>query len=765
MNDRALYRWQVAGVIASLVIVLTVPIYVLKEQRARSTGSAADAGGATFVGRDNCVECHRSAYDAWFGSDHDRAMDVVADSTVLGDFDDAVFESAEISARFYRRDGGYYVRTEGSDGEPAEFEVAYVFGVEPLQQYLIPFPGGRLQALSVAWDTERGEWFYLNPGQDIPPDDWLHWTRAAQNWNGMCAECHSTNLVKNYDPASKTFNTTWSEIDVSCEACHGPGSRHVEWAELLPMARPVTDNYDLVIRTGDITSGELVELCAPCHSRRSELGDYDHSRPGMLDNIIPSVLEEHLYYSDGQIEDEVYVYGSFVQSKMYRNDVRCSDCHDVHSLVLKADGNDLCLQCHQAEVYDSYEHHFHKREHEGQPSEGYLCIKCHMPERPYMVVDWRADHSLRVPRPDLSLETGVPNACNQAGCHDDKSVAWSVEHHRDWYGRARKPHYGTILAEGRRGDPEALVPLVRLAGDELYPAIVRATALVLLAAYPDPEAAAAFDRATADADPLLRYTAINNLNVADPERFVELAAPLLFDPVRAVRLQAASGLAGVPANLLKPYQREALAKELEAYVEAMEYSLDFAFAGHNLGNLYAGLGAPDKAVQYYRAAVEIDDLFYPAKVNLAMLYNSQGRQADAERLLREVVDDFPREYEAAYSLALLLVEMNRPDEAASYLERAAEGMRDRPRVWYNLGLLRQQTGDLTGAEAALRHAVDLEPGNLDLLYALADHYVRRGMFSRALDVARRMTAADPSNTAARDFEASLERKIQDSGRN
>jgi len=765
MNDRSLYRWQVAGVIASLVIVLTVPLYVLKENRARSTRTAEDAGEAAFVGRDNCVECHRGAYDAWLGSDHDRAMDVASDSTVLGDFGDAVFESPQMSARFYRKDGGFFVNTEGPDGKPAEFEVAYVFGVEPLQQYLIPFPGGRLQALSVAWDTERREWFYLYPGRDIPPGDWLHWTRAAQNWNGMCAECHSTNLVKNYDPVSKTFNTTWSEIDVSCEACHGPGSRHVEWAQMPPMARPATDNYDLVIPTAGITSRELVELCAPCHSRRSELGDYDHSRPGMLDNIVPALLEENLYYSDGQIEDEVYVYGSFTQSKMYRNDVRCSDCHDVHSLRLKAEGNALCLQCHQAEVYDSYEHHFHQREFEGRPSDGHLCVKCHMPERPYMVIDWRADHSLRVPRPDLSIETGVPNACNQAGCHDDKTVAWSAEHYRDWYGRARKPHYGTILAAGRRGDPAALVPLVRLVGDDLYPAIVRATALSLLSGYDDEEAAAAFDRATMDEEPLIRYTAINNLRIPDPERFVEVASPLLFDPVRAVRLQAASALAGVPANLLEPYQREARARELEAYVEAMEYSLDFAFAGHNLGNLYVALGEPKKAQEYYKEAIEIDDLFYPAKVNLAMLYNSQGKNAEAERLLREVAAAYPEEYDVDYSLALLLVEMNRPGEALEYLERAAAGMGDRPRVWYNLGLLRQQTGDIPGAEAALTRAVEIEPENLDLLYALADHYARRGLLSRALDIARRMTAADPSNTAARDYEASLERQIRDAGRN
>jgi tetratricopeptide (TPR) repeat protein len=454
------------------------------------------------------------------------------------------------------------------------------------------------------------------------------------------------------------------------------------------------------------------------------------------------------------------VYGSFVQSKMFRNDVRCGDCHDVHSLELVADGNQLCLQCHQAEVYDSYDHHFHKREHEGRPSEGHLCVKCHMPERPYMVVDWRADHSLRVPRPDLSQAIGVPNACNQAGCHDDKPVSWSVEHHRDWYGRARKPHYGTILAAGRGREPGAQDQLITLAGNELYPAIVRATALSLLAAYPGPESAAAFDRALADDEALVRYTALSNLNPASIERMVEQSAPLLFDPVRGVRMQAAAQLAGVPDELLKPYQRQALTERVGEYIETMKYSLDFAFAGHNLGNLYTKLNQPDKAAEYYDAAVEIDDLFYPAKVNLAMLHNSQGRNEEAERLLREVIEDYPQEYEVAYSLALLLVEMGRPGEAVAFLETAAQGMPGRSRVWYNLGLLRQRTGSFPGAEAALLRALELEPDNLDYLYALADHYIKRGYFSKARPIADRMIAADPDHPAARNLKSYIDNQLR-----
>jgi tetratricopeptide (TPR) repeat protein len=753
-DDHALLRWKLAGLFASLVIVLTVPAYVVREKIAGPAWEPISPVATTFVGGETCRSCHEQAYLSWRGSDHDRAMAVAHESTVLGDFNDAVFDNGEVTARFFTRDGTFLVETQGPGGEPGEFEIAYTFGVEPLQQYLIPFPGGRLQALSLAWNTQRGEWFHLYPDQDIPPDDWLHWTRGGQNWNGMCAECHSTNLVKGYNTETGTFTTTWSEINVSCEACHGPGSRHVAWAEMPPMARPDSDTYELVIRTSGVSSRHQVELCAPCHSRRTELGDYDHTRSDLLDNIVPSELREGLYHADGQILEEVYVYGSFVQSKMFKNDVSCSDCHDVHSLQLIKPGNDLCTQCHQAEVYDSYDHHFHQREVDGEPSDGHLCVKCHMPEQPYMVVDWRADHSLRVPRPDLTVALGVPNACST--CHDDQPVEWAVEHYETWYGQARKPHYGTVLAAGRAGDPHALDGLIRLAGDDLSPAIVRATALSLLGAYPGTRSTAAFNRALSDVEALVRYTAVNSVNNEDPAEFVQLVSPLLFDQVRAVRLQAASQLAGLPGELFKPYQLEVLEATLAEYEDVMEYSMDFAFAGHNLGNLYTRLEEPAKAMAYYEAALEIDDLFFPAKANLAVLYSSEGRNEDAERLLREILDAYPEQYDSAYSLGLLLAEMQRYEEAGEYLWRAAQGMPDHARVFYNLGLVLQHVGRSADAETALLRTIQLEPGNLDFLYALADHYMKSGQLRQALAVAERMIAIAPENRLGHDIKAYVE---------
>jgi tetratricopeptide (TPR) repeat protein len=752
-REPSLRRWEVAGLVALSVMVLVVPLSLLR----RPSGSASESGPVpAFVGTVACADCHQKEYEEWRGSDHDRAMEEANEETVLGDFDDAEITHRGVTSRFYRRDGRFLVWTEGPGGEMGEFEIEYTFGFEPLQQYLVRFPGGRLQALSLAWDVERGRWFHLYPDREIPPDDWLHWTRNAQNWNGMCAECHSTNLKKGYDPVSETYDTTWSDIDVGCEACHGPGSRHVAWAGVPPMARPEWPDAGLPVPTSGIGAAGLVELCAPCHSRRAELGDYDHTGHSLLDHMLPSLLHEGLYHADGQILDEVYVYGSFLQSKMYARDVSCSDCHDSHSLELLRDGNELCLQCHQREVYDTYDHHFHKKMHEGRPSDGALCVKCHMVEQPYMVIDWRADHSFRVPRPDLSAELGTPNACTQGGCHDTKPLTWSLDAYRKWYGEARRPHFATTFAAASARAPGVEEELARLVNNALQPDIVRATALELLAGIPGEVSGTNLEAALFADEPLLRHTAVSRLAVVDPARRASLLAPLLSDPLKAVRMAAVAGLAGVPRELLKPYQQESFDLALEEYREAMDYSLDFAASGMNLGNLYANLGEPRQAERYYRLALKIDDLFFPAKMNLAVLLSGEGRNAEAEELLREVLDAYPDNGDVAYSLALLLVEMGRPEEARVWLERAVETNPRHSRAHYNLGLLSQELGRIDEAERELAHALDLEPDNLDYLYALADYQIRHRQLDKALRLAERMIASHPEARVGHELKRLIE---------
>ena len=256
-----------------------------------------------YVGVRNCEECHAEETRRWRGSQHDLAMQEPAPETVLGDFADARFTYGGVTSRFYRKDGRYFVRTDGPDGKMADFAVEKVFGVFPLQQYLVALPGGRLQALGVAWDSRpKGEggqrWFHLYPGESVDHRDVLHWTKPSQNWNTQCAECHSTNLRKGYAWPADRFVTTWSEIDVSCEACHGPGSRHVAWAKANRERARKDGDPGLIVRfterrsrTWEMDSARgiakptkfldtrfEVETCARCHSRRGLLDGGVHGR-------------------------------------------------------------------------------------------------------------------------------------------------------------------------------------------------------------------------------------------------------------------------------------------------------------------------------------------------------------------------------------------------------------------------------------------------------------------------------------------------------
>jgi predicted CXXCH cytochrome family protein len=750
-------RWKITGLIATIVIIFSIPLYLFKTAYITSQSDHIQPEQTvTFVGSQKCMDCHKKEYDSWEDSHHDHAMDVANESTVLGNFNDAVFEIHGITSRFYRKDGRFFVYTQGPGGQMAEFEITHTFGWYPLQQYLVPFPGGRLQCLPIAWDVKQEKWYHLNPDAPVDPKDWLYWTNAGQNWNGMCAECHSTNLKKNYDIKSDIYKTTWSDIDVGCEACHGPGSLHVKWAELPDMARPQTKNYDLVVKTSGLRSRDLVELCAPCHSRRAILGDYTHAEPDLLDSVLPTLLTPERYFPDGQIMDEVYVYGSFTQSKMYHRDVRCTDCHDVHSAKLIKKGNDLCLQCHRADEYDTREHHFHKKKGEqGEPIQsadgkllfdvgsGAACVQCHMPGRTYMGVDYRPDHSFRTPRPDLTIDIGTPNGCNR--CHTDRTPQWSEEYITKWYGPTRKHHYGTIIQAGYKGLPETRMDLTRLTLDPLYPVIVRATALSLLNAFPGEATTKTYELALMDDEALIRRTAVESLNVPDTKQQANLISPLLYDPVKAVRTQAASKLAGAPSRHLDAKQKKVYESALNEFVASMEYSGDFAFGRYNLGNLYVALKKPEEAIQNYKAAIKIDDLFYPAKVNLAMLYNRLGDNENAESLLSDVVKANPELFDIAYSLGLLLAEKKQYDKAVLYLEKAAEGMPYRARIHYNLGLLLQQLQRYKEAETALTRALEIEPNTIDYLHAMADHYLRTRQLEKAKYIAEQMVEHHPTN--------------------
>jgi Tfp pilus assembly protein PilF len=720
--------WRNTGLVATVVIVLTIPLSLLLN---RNPGPSQIAT-VIFTGGKSCIECHQKEYRLWKGSDHDKAMDVASDSTVLGNFNNAEFTYNGKTSKFYRKSSEFFVHTEGPEGKMGEFRVSHTFGVRPLQQYLVPFENGRFQCLPIAWNTVKKEWFQMAAmvykPEDLKPDNWLYWTNQAQNWNSMCAECHSTNLQKNFDLETKSYNTTWKDIDVNCEACHGPGSAHIEWARLPEPARPLDNNAALLVKTSKIPSRKYVESCAPCHARRSSLGPFDYSHSEFLSYAIPQLPVPPYYYVDGQFLEEDYEYGSFTQSKMYMKDVRCGDCHDPHSLQRKFEGNALCTQCHRADEYDTYDHHMHKSKGEtgttfvnkaGKrlgPGDGNLCRDCHMPGRYYMGIDTRYDHSMRIPRPDLSMELGTPNACTR--CHDDKTDQWALYFVNKWYGEKKKAHYATILADASKGKPGADDGLLRIINSNLYPEIIRATAIGYLSSYETLHAQDALKKALHDPDPLLRYTAVENFWTGDSAGLFGTLAPLLNDPVKSVRMEAANRLATYNKKAFNDIQHALFVKALEEYKMSQEYVADFPMGRHNLGNYYSKLHNQAKAEENYREALNIDKLFYPAEINLAIIYYQQGKTDDAAGLFRDIIANHPEVVEGYYYLALLYGEQKKYDEAISLLETASGKPEANPRLFYNLGLLYQQTGQNDKAEAALAKGLVLDPCNFDLLYAL-----------------------------------------------
>ena len=724
--------------------------------------SSAGSEEPRFVGGAVCAECHAAEAERWQGSHHDRAMQEASNETVLGRFDGATFEHFGSETTFTRRGEDFVVRTEGPEGELAAYEVAYTFGVKPLQQYLLRFPRGRLQALDIAWDTrpaaEGGQrWFHLRPEQRIEPGDPLHWTGLAQSWNAMCAECHSTNLVERYDPEMDRYAPTWSELDVSCEACHGPGSRHAaEPTHALPVelrndgAWRFEEGAPIAQRAPPRTSRTELETCAPCHSRRSLAAPDAEPGTPFLDAHVPALLEEGLYHADGQILDEVYVWGSFVQSRMHAAGVACSDCHEPHALEIE-NADAACATCHRPAVFAARAHHRHE-----PGGRGSSCVDCHMPARVYMGVDARRDHSFRVPRPDLSEELGVPNACGD--CHGERGAAWAAAAVARWWpdGRSGKPHFGSVLEAGRRGLAGAEGALAALARSAADPAIARATALHLLRRPVGPAGRAAIAASVRDPDPLVRLAAAGAAEALPPPGRLDAAKPLLADPVRTVRLEAARVLADAPGELLSPTEERARTRALDAYRAALVAHADRPEALVSLGTLHARRGEADEARRAYEAALRRAPFFVPASVNLADLLRATGNDEEGRPVLERALERVPDSADAHHALGLLHARAGRHDEAAAALGRAAELAPGSARYAYAHGLALHAAGERPRALAVLRDAHERHPGDRDVLVALATLSRDAGAGDAALAYARALLALDPADANARALVRELE---------
>lgn len=783
-RSAALRRFIVGLAVAAVTCTVFVAFVGAPFTRLRHSDSVLPAAGhrvaGTYVGATTCGQCHAEALSAWRGSHHDQSMQVATPATVLGDFHDASIDHFGERTTFTTRADRFIVRTGGPDGSLVDYEIAYTFGVSPLQQYLVAFPGGRFQALPVAWDsrpaTEGGQrWFHLYPDEEIHAGDQLHWTGPYQNWNMMCAECHSTNLRKGYDPRTKSYHTTFNEINVACEACHGPGSAHVEWARHVRPQHGRSEDRGLTVSLDSRwptawhfessnarfpvrdrpASATTANICAACHSRRSEIVESASPGAPLEDSHSLATLSSPLYHPDGQQREEVYEWGSFLQSRMYQRGVTCMDCHDPHSLRTRGPGNALCARCHSPAIFDTSTHHHHSA-----GSAGAACTACHMPSQKYMVIHERLDHSIRVPRPDLSPMTGAPNACTM--CHANRSSDWAAAAMDKWYTPKwrDRAQWGPVIAAASAEGAKAVPRLLSLARNAEAPALVRATAAEAAATYLRPDDLAQVFAILSDPDPSVRISALSLLEPHESQTRVAAAAPYLNDPVRGVRIAAARLLADIKPQDLSTEQSKALIMATSEYESALQLNADWPSERTNAGDLALRRGDLEDAVSAFRQAIELDPHFVGAYVNLADLYRAGGNEPEGERVLRRGLKLSPESPDLHHALGLLLTRKGDTRSALQSLGKASSLAPANPHYGYVYAIALQSAGDISEALNVLRAADKkrrFDPEILSGLVSMLDARDGPGDHPESLECAKRLAQCGLRRATFQSSHAPLDR--------
>ncbi|OOL34602.1 tetratricopeptide repeat protein [Pseudomonas sp. FSL W5-0299] len=730
----------------------TVPVSTPTVQPAKAQSVVVTP--AKMVDEQQCRGCHSEQMKDWQGSHHQLAMQEANAETMLGDFNNVTFKAQNETTRFSRKDDGFWVNTPGIDGKNADFKVAYTFGIAPLQQYLIEVGEGRLQALGVAWDTERNRWFHLYPGQGVNFKNPLHWSKPSQNANFMCVECHTTGYKRNFDAAKNTFDSQWNSLGVGCQACHGPASNHLEWTA--KKGDLIHAGFAVDLKDKDATVE--IETCARCHSRRAPLGDGYTVGKRLMDDYLLSPLTRELYALDGKIKDEVFEHGSFAQSKMFDKGVRCSNCHNPHSTELKAPGNGVCLQCHniagktsvtgvdgkglQAKNYDSIEHTRHTP---GQP--GSQCVDCHMPGKFYMGNDFRHDHSFSIPNPERAKKLGTPDAC--LTCHQGKAGDKVTEQFKLWNTAttAQAPRYDESLWLIRNGQPGAAQALYEQLQRSNLPAIQRATLLAELPLYPSEQALKLATKDLSNPAPQVRESAVRAISafLPPPER-APLLTPLLGDPVKAVRIVAARDLLSVARNGLGSAQANWNAAIAE--YEAVQKSLaERAESNLNLAMLYQASGRNDEVESLLRTALKRDPDFYPALVTLVQWLEANGRGQEAQALLGQSLKEHPDTALLQHTQGLALVRAGQSAHAMPALRKAAQLEPQNAQYGYVLAVALHDSGKVDEACEELERLLNVQPANRNARLSLIQYYLDNGQEPKAqvlLQRWKKMNGGDPA---------------------
>ncbi|RJG49917.1 ammonia-forming cytochrome c nitrite reductase subunit c552 [Motilimonas pumila] len=681
------------------------------------------ADDLSYVGNASCGECHAEQMQLWQGSHHAKAMQAATSKTVLGDFNQTRFEGAGGWTEFNQDEKGYYLTTGPLGQAGKRFEVPYVFGYYPLQQVLVDIGQGRLQAYTVAWDArpkdEGGQrWYslYQDTHSHASP---FYWQGQFNNWNARCAQCHSTDLQRGYDVATDSYHTQWSEINVSCEACHGKASNHVKLKQANKEAvnsgfAKAQFKQGLWAFSPDQLTAKLVGSkpatiehgqpgqCIACHSRRVAITDGNDPSQFNQD-YIPRLALPDLYHSDGQILDEVYIYGSFSQSKMAAAGVVCSDCHDPHSAKVKMLDNNLCAQCHLPTEYDTPKHTLHEAD-----STGGVCIDCHMPSQRYMGVDDRRDHSFKVPNPWVSEALDTPDVC--LNCHQDKDSAWSQQILKDKKAKVFG-HYddiGSALLLAQTDAIKGQAHLAQLIKDEQQPPMRRAVLLSHLDLSSVSHLEVLHSAANSE-QTLVKLGVISALESAPSNVQVQIGFGLLYDQDKNVRMQAMRLLAPLFRREVPAKAQQKLQQVVTEAITTYQGQQDLLSAQLALADIAYKVGQLPQAQLHYENALQLQPQFLPAKLNLASILREQGQLALASQLLNDILSIEPEHAMALHNLGLVYTIEKRWSQALPALAKAAQLEPQHPRFGFVYLLALEAAGEITTAQEQLARLQALTP--------------------------------------------------------
>jgi predicted CXXCH cytochrome family protein len=638
-----------------------------------------------YVGSQACQRCHDGEYDSWRKTLHVQMTKPIGEARVEGDF--RPHTHVEQNGRAYTmesKDGRYYVSI-AHDGRPAEkFQVDYTLGANRFQGYLSKLPDGRIYVLPIFWHNESKRWLdwkEIAPVPDHPTED------LRQIWNITCVNCHATNLARNYNPKTRTYATTWTEMGVGCEACHGPGAEHVVIGDAWdkdPVHAPAKPTMAQlrIFSPAKATPRQTFDACGYCHGNKNNTffgftpGDRyeDYALPFLISQPNPPNDPQGEFWPDGRPSRFNRPQALTLSGCFQRGQATCTSCHRMHGpenahmlkvAVETPDGrrtgesDGLCTQCHktvnsQQSTVDSRSH-----THHAPDSPGSRCIECHMSDVNWRLITRRRDHTFQAPVPELTSRYGVPNACTT--CHEDKSPEWAASTMDRWYGNKERRLATLAMSDAiytaAAGDASALSDIARLASDRSHGMLIRASAAefagqLIVKAGAAGEAGRPRDAAVINAligaandpEPTVRAAAITSLGSVVDDRTTAVIAAHLTDAARLVRVRAAEALMDRGLVRLDGAVGAALDRAQSEWTDSLRTFNDSARDQATLGWLEASRGRTPEATDALTNAIALDPAAARPHVFLGVVAARAGRYDEALKQFttaRTLAPDYP----------------------------------------------------------------------------------------------------------------------------